>query len=214
MKPILIIALIIALTCILGHSQESQTNSSSVKESANNPPGADEGSAWNATVKKGTKEAYLAFAREHPKADRVQVRTGTVRGRYWYKMAMPFAQKAEKAECGVLVTVEGLNVLRNVSLKEARGDKLLDIKPATKGEQAKAGGQTFNWTCLEVTRGGCVVDDELIAPRDTTNAMVILSSDGKDLLAWDVGDAKVAAEPTDKPTYIDLPSNQAWLPKP
>lgn len=172
-----------------------------------------EGAAWDSAVKKGTVKAYLAFAREYPKSTRIQVRTGTVRGRYWYKIATPFA-KAEKSESGVLVTVEGMQVLRNVSLKEAKRENLLDIRPATKGRKIAANGQTFNWTCLEVTSGGCVVNDELIAPKDSNGAMVVLNADGKSLLAWDLKNAKPAAQPVTKPTYIESPANEAWLPKP
>jgi len=99
-------------------------------------------------------------------------------------------------------------------LEEAKADKLLDIKPATKGENVHANGQTFNWTCMEVASGGSVTDDGLISPKDSMGATVVLSGDGKELLAWDLSDAQPAPQPSDKPTYIDLPANKAWLPKP
>jgi len=172
-----------------------------------------EGAAWDSAVKKGTVDAYLIFARQYPKSDRIQIRKGTVRGRYWYKIAMPFGN-AQKAASGVLVTVDGTKLLRNVSLKEARAQGLLDIRPATKGREIDANGQTFNWTCLEVTSGATVVGDELIGPKDSKNAMVIISKDGTSLLAWDLKDAERVTHPDDKPTYVKSDANKAWLPEP
>jgi len=210
-----ILVLTVASVNICGFSQEPQIDGSQAKTAASTPAAADEATAWESTVKAGTKDAYLAFGRKYPKSDRIQIRTGTVRGRYWYGMVVdPQTGNFKQQGSGVLVTVEGLNVLKNVSLEEAKADKLLDIKPATKGEEINAQGQTFNWTCTEVTSGGYVAGDDRIAPKDSTGSMVVLSGDGKELLAWDVTAAKPAAQPSDKPTYLDLPANKTWLPKP
>ena len=213
MKTTSLVALLIASIQFTGCSQDSKTNQIPTASVSNNAT-PSEAAAWDSAVQKGTVDAYLAFSREHPKSERIKVQTGTVRGRYWNKVAMPFGGGAQKSESGVLVTVEGMKVLRNVSLEEAKTEKLLDVKPATKGENVSANGQTFNWTCMEVTDGGCVVNDELISPKDSIGAMVVLSGDGTSLLAWDVQNAKAAAQPDKTPTYIDSPANASWLPKP
>ena len=169
--------------------------------------------AWDAAVKKGTIDAYLNFANEYPKSEHIQTRTGTVRGRYWYKVALPFA-KAEAPASGVLVTVEGTPLLRNVSLKEAKIQRLLDIKAATGGQEIKASGKTFNVTCLEVTTGAALVDGEIIVPRDSKDAKLVISGDGNTLLAWDLKNAEPTDHPDEKATYVDVKANKAWLPEP
>ncbi|MGA2139565.1 MAG: hypothetical protein ABSH14_11940 [Verrucomicrobiia bacterium] len=214
-QSVITIAVIVAIFGVAPHRQAAAQSNAPSTQFSQTDAGAED-KAWDSAVKNGTVDAYLAFAREHPKSERIKVQTGTVRGRYWYKMAMPFGPSgnADKSESGVLVTVEGMTVLKNVSLEEAKVDKLLEISPATKRKEIKAKGQTFNWTCVEVSSGGCVVKDELIAPKDSIGALVVLSGDGKSLLAWDVKNAKTAAQPDENATYIKTTANDAWLPKP
>lgn len=217
-KAILVVGLIFGIVN-LSLAQGDQKTTATTEEAkrgtvqTNEPQSQGEAAAWGSAVKKGTVDAYLAFARGYPKSERIQIRTGTVRARYWYKIAMPFAQSQESAS-GVLVTVEGAQLLSNVSLEEAKAEGLLNISSATKGQKVDAKGQTFNWTCLEVTDGGAVVNNELIEPKDSKDATVIVSGDGKTLLAWDVRNAKPVAQPDRKPTYVELEANKAWLPKP
>ena len=148
-QSVITIAVIVAIFGVAPHRQAAAQSNAPSTQFSQTDAGAED-KAWDSAVKNGTVDAYLAFAREHPKSERIKVQTGTVRGRYWYKMAMPFGPSgnADKSESGVLVTVEGMTVLKNVSLEEAKVDKLLEISPATKRKEIKAKGQTFNWTCV------------------------------------------------------------------
>lgn len=213
MKTTPLVAILIASVQFTGYSQDSKTNQVPTENATNNSA-QSEASAWDSAEKNGTVDAYLVFARAFPKSERIKVQKGTVRGRYWFKMPPPaiLGNAEGKSESGVLVTVEGMQVLKNVSLEEAKTEKLLAVKPATKGEKIDAKGQTFNWTCVEIS-GGYIHDGEVIAPRDSVGAMVVLSGDGKSLLAWDLKNTKAAALPNKKPTYIESPANASWLPK-
>ena len=167
-----------------------------------------EASAWEVTVKNGSVDAYLAFARKFPKSERIQVRKGTVRGRFWYKVT-------DGSVNGVLVTVAGTKLLRNVTLTEAKAQAVIGARPPNKGEEITARGRTFNWTCLEITSGGLVFsNNEAILPKDSEGATVVISGDGTTLLAWYLDDAKTVATTDKKPTYINAEANKTWLPEP
>jgi hypothetical protein len=167
-------------------------------------PTADEPAAWEVAVRKGTPTAFADYFGKYPDSPRIKTRTGTVRGRYWFKINDP------KREDGVIVTVEGMAVLVNVSVEEAKSHKVIDSKSVPVGLESNPKGKTFNYVFGEIIEGGYIVakmvDDkpvyDLIEPRDNLNSTVILSADGKRLLAWDVRNAQAAKRPSQQPTFI------------
>jgi len=168
-------------------------------------PTADEPAAWEAALRKGTPTAFADYFRKYPDSPRIKTRTGTLRGRYWFRV-IPEASR----EDGGIVTVEGRDVLVNVSVEEAKSLKVIDSKPVPVGFESNPKGRTFNYVFGEIIEGGYIVakmvDDkpvyDLIEPRDNLNSTVILSADGKRLLAWDVRNAQAAKRPSPPPTFI------------
>jgi hypothetical protein len=71
-----------------------------------------------------------------------------------------------------------------------------------------ARGQTFNWVYGEVTGGGVVVGNEIIAPKDSLKSTIVLSADGKRLLTWDLSKSTPAAQPSQNPTMLKGPDGK------
>jgi hypothetical protein len=152
-------------------------------------------SAWQAAEKDGTPEAYLAFYKSFPQSPLIKVATGTLRGRYWRKLAMPFDSGKGPLPDGVVVTVEGMDAAKGLSLNDARRRGVIVTAPATRGSRVSTQGETFNYVYFEATGGAVVVGDQTVAPRDLLNTTVIISADGKRLLGWDTSKASEAAQP-------------------
>ncbi len=174
------------------------------------PPG--EMNAWQAAVKNGASTAYRVFYLKYPRSTRLKIVKGTIRGRYWYRM------DDEQHRDGVLVTVEGMNVLASVPLKEALELSIVSSRPLKLYDSYKAKAVTFNWQFIEIVDGGLPPvstkegeDPQLILPTDYANASIVLSADGKRLLTWDISAAEPVAQPTKERTFIDVAaSNPAF----
>jgi hypothetical protein len=170
------------------------------------PPSAatspdSEAAAWEAADKSGAPAAFLEFYRNFPASPHIKTTIGTLRGRYWFKIPVPFANDKQRRN-GVLVTVRDSNVAMNLSLADAKLLKVIGVSPAVPGAAPKTQGQTFNYVYMEVTSGAVVVDNLSIAPKDSLNSTIILSADGTRLLAWDLSKATSAPQPSSQPTMI------------
>jgi ankyrin repeat protein len=165
--------------------------------------------AWSQAVANDTIKAYLDFSRAYPNSAHIQIATGTVRGRYWETMGQPewLGGKVvtDLAAEGVLVTVAKTEAFKMLPLEEAIALGVIGYKPAglvPSGTELKTPVTTFDVTSMEM-QGSCFVKHTtssnkdlaaglMIEPKDILDASVVLSADGKRLLAWDIGNAKVA----------------------
>ncbi len=160
--------------------------------------------AWQSATRTGTPAAFADYFKKYPASPRITTRTGTLRGRYWFKINDPDHQD------GVIVTVEGTDLLVNVSLEEAKTLEVMHFRPAPAGIKSSPEGRTFNYVYCEIIEGGFIVAKmvdnklfyELVAPRDNLNSTVVLSADGKRLLTWDLRHAQAAKRPNAKPTFV------------
>ena len=94
--------------------------------------------AWESAVDTGTPFGFSEYVDKYPASPRIRTLTGTVRGRYWFNIH-------DQGQFGVIVTVEGMNVLLTVSLEEAKRLKVIGSRAATPGLTTSGKGRTFNW---------------------------------------------------------------------
>lgn len=166
-------------------------------------PETAEQQAWESALRTGTPSGFSEYFHKYPTSPHIRTRTGTVRGRYWFNMH-------DQSQGGVIVTVEGMNVLVNVSLEEAKRLEVIGSRTATPGLTTKAEGITFNYIYGEIVEGDFIVAKmvnkevvkEVIEPRDHLNSTVVLSADETRLLTWDLSKAKIATQPDPHPTFI------------
>jgi hypothetical protein len=157
--------------------------------------------AWNSAQRDATPAAYRDFYGKFPQSSYIKTMTATVRGRYWFKTKLPFANANEPNRDGVVVTVEGSTVFLNLSLEDAKRLKVIGTGPPAANVKAQA--TTFNYTYVEVTGGGYVVGNQTIVPLDNVGAIVILTADGTHLLGLDLTKATPASQPWPKPTMVE-----------
>jgi len=164
---------------------------------------ADEPGSWESAKRAGTPTAFAEYFREYPSSPRTRTQTGTVRGRYWFKINDPDHLD------GVIVTVKGTDLVMNVSVEEARRLRVITSRPTTPGQKNKALGRTFNYIYGEIVEGGFTVAREingevvckLIEPRDNVDATIVTNADGTRLLTWDLSKAKISTHPDPNPTF-------------
>ena len=159
-----------------------------------------EASEWQSAEKANTPDAFQGFFRRFPQSPHIKTVSGTLRGRYWFRLTMPFENKNQVHREGVVVTVEGLSVARNLSLEDARRLGVINSSPASRGVNYQEKGVTFDYVYFEASGGGVVVGDQVVAPRDLLNSTIVLSADGKRLLTWDASGAREAPQPSTRPT--------------
>jgi TonB family protein len=163
--------------------------------------GMSEFAAWEIANKDGSLEIFKEFYRRYPNSEKLKVTTGTLRARYWFKMDQPFGDDGKHRD-GVVVTVEGMDVGVNLSLVEAKKLNVIGLTPAAGKEDSDTAGKTFNRIYFESTGGGVLVGDQIISPKDSLNAALVLSADGSRLLSWDLSQATVAEHPSPEPTVV------------
>jgi TonB family protein len=173
-----------------------------MKQSSPFHPGMSEFAAWEAANKDGSPEIYMEFYRRFPNSSYLKTTTGTLRGRYWFKVAQPFGDDGKHRD-GVIVTVEGMDVGVNLPLDKAKKLKVIGFTPSSDTADSDSSGRTFNHTYFEATRGGVLVGDQMITPKDLNNATLILSADGSRLLSWDTTNATPSDQPSSQPTMIE-----------
>jgi TonB family protein len=161
--------------------------------------GANELSAWELARNDGRPEAYWQFYLSYPHSGHIKTVTGTLRGRYWFKLSMPFGDDGKHRD-GVIVTAEGENLSRNLTLDEAEKLDVIGYSAATADANPDSQGRTFNHIYFEATDGGVLAGNQIITPKDNGNSTLILSADGTQLLSWDLGNAKSAEHPSTEPT--------------
>jgi hypothetical protein len=111
-------------------------------------PAEAEKLAWNSAQRNGTPAAYRDFYGKFPQSSFIKTMPATVRGRYWFKTKMPFANANEPNRDGVVVTVEGSTAFLNLSLEDAKRIKVIGTGPP--GANVKAQATTFNYTYVEL----------------------------------------------------------------
>lgn len=206
LASLMVIAALLALTGVHG-SVPAGIPHKSRAENALDPAGVapeDEQAAWDLANKAGTPAAFKDFYRNYPHSARFKVTNGTLRGRYWFRVG------DIKHTDGVLVTVEGMKILTSISLRDALAQHILSSKPYPLGATYDAVGRTFNYVYMEVVegwfppvsvgRGG--VQTQVVSPKDSPNATIVVSADGKRLLTWDLTKAHAAESPALDPTFI------------
>ncbi|MGA3070514.1 MAG: ankyrin repeat domain-containing protein [Terracidiphilus sp.] len=176
---------------------------------------ASEKQDWDQAVLKDTVQAYLAFSKAHPDSKFIKKVTGTLRGRYWKQTINPgpINNPAQIGDVGpghdgVVVTVEGMNVAKNLSLEDAKSLGVIGVAPASEGANSNADGMMFNYIYFEATKGGVIVGHQMITPKDSLNSTILLSADSSRLLAWDLTNATAAANPSSQPTMKEGPDGK------
>lgn len=167
-------------------------------------PPHDEPGAWESAARTGTPTSFAEYFKRYPDSPRIKTQKGTVRGRFWCRL------DAANSQNGVLVTVEGTDLLLNVPLEEAERLEVINSKLATSGLAKEAIGQSFCCIFTEIVDGGYVVSrnlgdavvKEVIAPKDSEEGTLVLSADGASLLTWDLRQAKTRARPDARPTFV------------
>jgi len=187
------------------------TSSSPVMEAQGDTPatssygsfhtGMSEFAAWEAANRDGSPETFTEFYRRYPSSSHLKITTGTLRARYWFKMDQPFGDDGKHRD-GVIVTAEGLDAGVNLSLAEARKLNVIGFTPAAGHEDSDTPGKTFNRIYFESTGGGVLVGDQIISPKDSVSAMLILNAETGQLLSWDTSKATVADHPSTEPTMV------------
>ncbi|MGA9068637.1 MAG: energy transducer TonB [Terracidiphilus sp.] len=180
---------------------ESQGEKPATSSFASFHTGMSEFAAWEAANKDGSPEIFMEFYRRFPNSSYVKTSTGTLRGRYWFKVAQPFGDDGKHRD-GVIVTVEDMNSGVNISLEKAKKLKVIGFTPSSDTADSDSSGRTFNHTYFEATRGGVLVGDQMITPKDLLNVKLILSADGSRLLSWDTTNATPSDHPSSQPTMI------------
>jgi TonB family protein len=155
--------------------------------------------AWEATLKAATQNAYKAFYQRFPNSSHLKTTTGTLRARYWFKVAQPFGDDGKHHD-GVIVTVDGMNFATNLSLEEAKNLGVIGVTPAAPDANPDSQGRTFKRIYFEATEGGVLVGNQIITPKDNLNSTLFLSADGLHLLAWDLSKSAPDAHPSTEPT--------------
>jgi len=178
---------------------EAQGNTAATSSFGSFHSGMSEFAAWEIANKDGSPEIFTEFYRRFPHSDQLKVTRGTLRARYWFKMDQPFGDDGKHRD-GVIVTVEGMDAGVNLSLEEARKLNVIGFTPAAGKEDSDTPGKTFNRIYFESTGGGVLVGDQIISPKDSLDATLILSADGSRLLCWDLSKASPAERPSSEPT--------------
>ena len=155
--------------------------------------------AWEATLKAANPSAYKTFYQRFPNTTRLKVVPGTLRARYWFKVAQPFGDDGKHRD-GVFVTVDGMNFAINLSLEEAKNLGVIGFDPAAPDANPDSQGRTFKHIYFEATQGGVLVGNQIITPKDNLNTTLYLSADGSQLLAWDVSKSAPDTHPSTQPT--------------
>jgi TonB family protein len=155
--------------------------------------------AWEATLKAATPSAYKTFYQRFPNTSHLKTATGTLRARYWFKVAQPFGDDGKHRD-GVIVTVDGMNSAINLSLEEAKNLGVIGFSPAAPDANPDSQGRTFKRIYFEATQGGVLVGNQIITPKDNLNSTLFLSADGSQLLAWDLSNSAPDSHPSTEPT--------------
>jgi TonB family protein len=155
--------------------------------------------AWEATLKAATPSAYKTFYERFPNTTRLKVVPGTLRARYWFKVAQPFGDDGKHRD-GVFVTVDGMNFAINLSLEDAKNFGVIGFDPAAPDANPDSQGRTFKRIYFEATQGGVLVGNQIITPKDNLNSTLFLSADGSQLLAWDLSKSAPDTHPSTEPT--------------
>jgi TonB family protein len=155
--------------------------------------------AWEATLKAATPSAYKTFYQRFPNTSHLKTATGTLRARYWFKVAQPFGDDGKHRD-GVIVTVDGMNSAINLSLEEAKNLGVIGFSPAAPDANPDSQGRTFKRIYFEATEGGVLVGNQIITPKDNLNSTLFLSADGSQLLAWDLSNSAPDSHPSTEPT--------------
>jgi TonB family protein len=155
--------------------------------------------AWEATLKAANPSAYKTFYQRFPNTTRLKVVPGTLRARYWFKVAQPFGDDGKHRD-GVFVTVDGMNFAINLSLEEAINRGVIGVTPAAPDANPDSQGRTFKRIYFEATQGGVLVGNQIITPKDNLNSALFLSADGSQLLAWDLSKSAPDTHPSTEPT--------------
>jgi TonB family protein len=155
--------------------------------------------AWEATLKAATQNAYKTFYQRFPNTTRLKVVPGTLRARYWFKVAQPFGDDGKHRD-GVFVTVDGMNFAINLSLEEAKNLGVIGFSPAAPDANPDSQGRTFKRIYFEATEGGVLVGNQIITPKDNLNSTLFLNADGSQLLAWDLSKSAPDSHPSTEPT--------------
>ncbi len=199
MKATLYVVVLTVIMQFSAISQEENTNASSVV--------SDNGEfdAWQKAEKCRTLNAFRDFYVRYPHSMRIKAVTGTLRARYWFKINDP--QRLD----GVIVSVAGINIIKNLSLEEALSQNVIGSREPRHGETIKAKGRTFNYVYLEATDGGTIPlrkngdttsQSLVITPKDYLGATIFLNAEGTGILTWDLSKATVADYPNNQPTFI------------
>jgi TonB family protein len=184
------------------HTAEVQGNTPASSSFASFHTGMSEFAAWEAANRVGTPEIYMEFYHRYPNSSHLKITAGTLRARYWFKVARPFGDDGKHRD-GVIVTVEGMDIGINIPLDKAKKLKVIGFTPSSDTADSDSSGRTFNHTYFEATRGGVLVGDQLITPKDLLNATLILSGDGSRLLTWDTTTSSSSDHPSSQPTMIE-----------
>jgi hypothetical protein len=173
--------------------------------------------AWKNAETIGTPTAFKEFYLKYPHSPRIKTVTGTLRGRYWLKMNINIPGVATQndgtqMQDGVIVTVEGMNVIMNISLEEAKSLAVIGCNPAPYGAKSTANGRTFHSIYFEAVDGNVIIgNNDQITPKDNLNSTIVLSADGTRLLTWDTSNATSAPQPSPIPTFIDNTDMQRFF---
>lgn len=160
--------------------------------------------SWASAKQAGTPSAFGQFFKKHPDSPHFKTQKATLRGRYWFRI------NDRHHRDGVIVTVKDTDLLTNVPLEEAVRLGVIGSQPARSGFKTHATGVTFNYLYGEIVEGGIIVPKEIdgkvvsrvIEPKDYINATIVLTSDGTDLLTWDLRKAIESTRPGTKPTFV------------
>lgn len=183
------------------HTAEVQGNTPATSSFASFHTGMSEFAAWEVANRDGSPEIFREFYQRYPNSTQLKTATGTLRGRYWFKVAQPFGDDGKHRD-GVIVTVEDMDVGVNISLDKAKKLRVIGFTPSSETADSDSSGRTFNHTYFEATRGGVLVGDQMITPKDLLNTMLILSADGSRLLSWDITNSTISDHPASQPTMI------------
>ena len=165
--------------------------------------------AWEATLKAATPSAYKTFYQRFPNTNRIKKTTGTLRARYWFKVAQPFGDDGKHRD-GVIVTIDGMSFTVSLSLDEAIKRGVIGATPAAPDANPDSQGRTFKHIYFEATEGGVLVGNQIITPQDNLNTTLFLSADGSQLLAWDLSKSAPDSHPSTEPTMTqDADGNYA-----
>ena len=188
----------LALDKIRNNTAADEASTKVVRE----PAPQDEPFAWQSASNAGSPKAFSKFFHEYPNSAHLKIVTGTLRGRYWLQMLNTNITSPDQISAvgngrrGVVVTVEGMDAAMNLSLEDAIGLGVIGSRPAIRGENAEADGTIFSSGYFEVESGTTVVGEKVITPKDFLNCTIVLSADGSRLLAWDLGKATPALNPS------------------